>query len=182
VGVRASFMVRELQDLVARHARARRRFEALRDALQPPPSLQGDPEDWVLLNKALGEDDRTLRWFDTVKDDSERQEAIGHVAIHLERILVERERWADFGRLHPEPAAEFEGRAQVCLQHRPVKEGALAEMRDAMLASMQQHVRAMAAQFVKGLRAAGREDDARRVREIALSLDQSSEMRAAVDQ
>jgi len=53
-------------------------------------------------------------------------------------------------------------------------------MDDAVLASLRQHFRATAAQFMKGLRAARRWERARRLHEVAVALDASPEMRAAV--
>jgi hypothetical protein len=67
-GVRASFMLAEIGDLCSRHASARAKFAALRDAALPrsQEALDSDSDplmDWMLLNQALGEQERTLEWF-----------------------------------------------------------------------------------------------------------------------
>lgn len=181
VGVRGSFLISQIFDLVTRHDGARRRFEATRDELQSSPSFQEDPVDWVLLNQALGDEERTLSWVDSIKDAPALRRVLGRAAVHVERLLIANERWADFGRLYPEAAEEFERRGKMLLVPPPIVQDPDAEMREAMLASLQQHVRTMAGQFMKGLHAAGRDDEARRVFTIATSLDPGPEMRSAVE-
>lgn len=179
---RGSLVLSEIHVLVSRHAGARRRFEGLRDELRAAPSFQQEPRDWVLLNRALGDDERSLEWWESIKNAPARRQALGHAgAMYIEHFLIGRERWADLGRLHPEPAAELEQRGQMLLRQVSMMEGMQPEMRDAMVEGLRKHFRTTAGQFVKGLRAAGREDDARRVSEIAVSLDPSSEMRSAVE-
>jgi len=59
VGVRFSFMLAEIGDLVARHPPARAKFATLRDAAAPQPeSASASFDDWVALNQALGEPEK----------------------------------------------------------------------------------------------------------------------------
>jgi hypothetical protein len=69
VGVRFSFMLAEIGDLVGRHPPARTKFATLRDAAAPKPeSVPASFDDWVALNQALGELEKTLQWFDRERE------------------------------------------------------------------------------------------------------------------
>jgi hypothetical protein len=108
-GVRASFMLAEIADLCSRHASARTKFAALRDAAVPRPhdALDSDPlADWMLLNQPLGEQERTLEWFDREREritsDRNRNRLLETIFVPL---LIERERWADAGALYADPVS-----------------------------------------------------------------------------
>lgn len=66
-GVRASYLVLVIAQLVDASPRARRRFEALRDAAQPRADDAETTRDWLALNEALNEGDRTLAWFEALR-------------------------------------------------------------------------------------------------------------------
>lgn len=68
-GVRGSFMASDMQRLAEQHPPAAERFRALRDEtearLQPPPNMDHDVyQDWVALNRIVGESDRTDAWLE----------------------------------------------------------------------------------------------------------------------
>ena len=78
MGVRQSFMLKPLGSLVNCHPPAHEAFSSLRDAsgsAAPPFDLTdwfGPRVDWLLLNRLLGQEDRTLEWFDSIKVDPRR--------------------------------------------------------------------------------------------------------------
>ncbi|TVQ78865.1 MAG: hypothetical protein EA380_05415 [Phycisphaeraceae bacterium] len=68
-GVRGSFMVHDMQRLAEQHPPAAERFRTLRDEtearLQPPPNMDHDVyQDWIALNRIVGESDRTDAWLE----------------------------------------------------------------------------------------------------------------------
>lgn len=68
-GVRGSFMASDMQLLAEQHPPAAERFRTLRDEtearLQPPPNMDHDVyQDWVALNRIVGDSDRTDAWLE----------------------------------------------------------------------------------------------------------------------
>ena len=107
VGVKHSFFLQQVAELAARHAPAREAFTRLRDAATPGTL------DWFSLNKALGQDEKTLAWFDTVKDklagDEELAKNVENVVVPM---LVAAGRWAEAGRAFVHPLATVARLAQ----------------------------------------------------------------------
>lgn len=175
-GVRVSFMAGNIGELVAAHPPARQRFAALRDAAEDKRL------DWVVLNKALGDDERTLAWFDGVKADPGAASVVDDVSRFLIDTLKQRGRWADIGRLYKDPLAE------LAFQHDVFKSGTNPIMEKAMGAAFAQ-MRQIAAKMYRGgvadlvvsLRAADRAQEADAVRAEAIRLDPSDEMKQALE-
>jgi hypothetical protein len=111
MGVRRSFLLKPLGSLVSCHPPAHEAFSSLRDASTAgAPAFDltdwfGPRVDWLLLNQVLGQEDRTLDWFDSVKADPRYAPVIEHCARLLLQPLKESQRWADIGRLFPNPLA-----------------------------------------------------------------------------
>ena len=186
-GVRVSFMAGQIEKLVAAHGPARRPFEELRDAAGAAADAGRGSErqrrDWIVLNGILGDEDRTIGWFDRVKADPDAAPALARIARFLLEPLKRRGRWADVGRLYAEPLEE------LALHYRafetatgPLMQKRLGDERFARLPDVNAKLfRTGAAELVASLRAAGRAADADAVRQEALRLDPSSEMRATLD-
>ena len=110
-GVRRSFLALEIDSLVRAWPQAAERFADLRD--NAALDATSDPRtvdawmDWVVLNSALGDDERTLSWFDTVKRDPSAWAITFAVSRYLRRPLRLRNRWADLGRLYGDPLKEL---------------------------------------------------------------------------
>ncbi len=174
VGVRFSFMLAEIGDLVGRHPPARTKFATLRDAAAPQPeSVPASFDDWVALNQALGELEKTLQWYDR---EREQLASKTELAPLLERavvpLLIERERWADAGRVYVDPVASVRQHHEIIGQfaeHRP------PEMDDAEFDELRGHIAAQfrnaALQVHRCLIAAGRSDEAAMVVAAARELD-----------
>jgi hypothetical protein len=186
-GVRVSFMAGKIETLVALHGPARQPFEELRNtagaAADADHGAGRQRLDWIVLNGVLGDEDRTIAWFDQVKADPGAAGAIASVSRFLLQPLRRRGRWADIGRLYAEPLKE------LAFQHHAFEMGTgpgllkrLGEERFAQVREISaKHFRTAAAELVASLRAAGRTADADAVRQEALRLDPSSEMKAALD-
>ena len=186
-GVRVSFMAGEIGKLVTAHGPARRRFEELRDVAGEAADAGRGSErprlDWIVLNGILGEEDRTIAWFDHVKADPHAAAPLAQISRFLLQPLKRRGRWADIGRLYADPLKELAFQhhafqtATSSLMQKRLGEERFARLRDVNAKLF----RTGAAELVASLRAAGRVADADAVRQEALRLDPSSEMRATLD-
>lgn len=164
-GVRRSFMANEMAQLARTHPPARAHFCSLRDALQPElehGELEA-VEDWVTLNRVLGETDQTLRWFDGPgRAVVQRQPAVGpKLEDDLMPLLVKARRFADLGLLYGDPVATAALRRKavrsVKLQPGPPE---LAEKLAEVAAAVEGNLRQRIAVMHVALVAAGREADA----------------------
>ncbi len=195
-GPRSSFMASEIAELCSKLPAAHSRFAELRDDAAPRTSRDGRDGreaicDFVVLNEALAEDERTLAWFGGL--DAERRRALPEWAIrfHILPLLYEQERWADAGDLMVEPFVALEEvleRARMRGPERHVNEGAyerhlILEGQLARARRVRRRVpgvyRGVAA-IHRSLRAAGRETEAGAVRKAALRFEDSAAMRSAL--
>ena len=186
-GVRVSFLAHEIDELCRELPAARERFCQLRDdaeasALARSAEGKAAPArfDWIVLNATLREAERTLSWFDGLAP--EEQSAL-HTSIisRVMPMLLERERWADAGRLIRDPLEELRSHGAMLHMGRnfPMPD-TVAPHRSALEETMLEGLRKDAAQLVRSLQAAGRDVDAAAVKREALRLDDSPEMRAAL--
>jgi len=116
VGVRGSFMAKKIKGLIAEHPPARERFAAIRDEteqrLKAKPDWD-DMSDWIVLNETLGDDDKTLAWFDRIKQDPQRLAAARKVAFRVDQTLRKHKRWADLGLVYADPLEHVKIRAKL---------------------------------------------------------------------
>jgi thioredoxin 1 len=107
-GVRLSFMAGDMARLAARSEEAKAMFIALRDRYQPAiDDGSADAEhvnDWVNLNQVVDDEQKTLDWYDRVKGDPQARELAAPVARDVFGLLVRRQRFADAGRVYPDPS------------------------------------------------------------------------------
>jgi hypothetical protein len=185
-GVRVSFLAGEIGELCRELPAASQRFCQLRDdaetaALAATPKRAGAARfDWIVLNEALGEAARTLSWY----DDLAPQEQLALPSAIISRVLpmlLERERWADVGRLIRDPLEELRTHGAMLHMGRtyPMPE-TVEPHRSSLEQTMLEGLRKEAAQLVRSLQAAGRDVDAAAVKREALRLDDSPAMRNAL--
>jgi hypothetical protein len=194
-GVRVSFMASRIAELCAGLPAARARFAELRDAAAARASTD-DGEgrqacvDFVVLNEAIHDDDRTLAWLDGL--DAERRRALPEWAVkfRLLPLLYERERWLDAGGLIRDPMGDLDAilerarrlgsrrRDDRVYERYLIIEGRL----DGAQATRRlgRGLYADVAAIHRSLVAAGRADEAAAVKEAALRFDDSAAMRAAL--
>ncbi len=82
------------------------RIRALRDGLTEAkdtalPAL----DEWVALNRVLGDDALTIAWHAEARQDPARKEVADYVASNVFELLVERGQWAEAGALVDDPEA-----------------------------------------------------------------------------
>jgi hypothetical protein len=188
MGVRQSFMLKALVSLVGQHPPAHEVFSALRDAsgaAAPAFDLTdwfGPRVDWFLLNQILAQQDRTLEWFDRIKADPRYAAVIEHCARLLLQPLKEAHRWADVGRLFSDPLVALAELHKIVTFGSPQSEARESATSAAVTRHLLERFRGEVSVLYSGLRAAGRASDAKLVREEALRLDPSDEMRRALEQ
>jgi len=173
-GVRASYLVLVIAQLVDASPRARRRFEALRDAAQPRADDAETTRDWLALNEALNEGDRTLAWFEALRGQPPewlRAEP------RLRELLTSRERWTDVAALTPAPLEVLAREHAVIDQLRAA--GPMGPQLEEALDVLVYRLRDTAHVLVQALRAAGRHHELPALQRYARELDGSVEMRDA---
>ena len=195
-GPRTSFMADEIAELCSKLPAAHARFAELREGAAARISSDGRAGveaicDFVVLNEALDEDDRTHAWFSEL--DIERRRVLPEWAIrfHLLPLLYEQGRWADAGELIREPLVALEQVLEHARMRGPepdddhgayerhlILEGQVAAARRVRRRILGVH-RGVATIY-RSLRAAGREAEADIVREAALRFEESAAMRAAL--
>jgi len=195
-GVRVSFMANTIEDLVGKHPPARLRFTEIRErtAMLADADVTGPSRlrlDWIVLNEILGENERTLAWFDSVKDDQRHGSLLDRVASRLIPHLESRGRLADIGRLYKDPVATLV-RNHVALQPPcdvdtepsadlpPLGQAMMRQVLEMVLDALPKQVREDAALMIASLLAAGRVAEADAVEREALRLDPSEAMRAGL--
>jgi hypothetical protein len=154
----------------------RNRLEVLRDEAEK----EVDARDFLTLNTILGEPERTLAWFDRVKNRKEPPGGKSHYARYvILELLVKHDRWADLLHVYRDPVEELE-------RHLKLEREVAQEVRRFPAASaglkqkLKRERRELAARLLRACRAAGRESDATVIKARALEVDGSKTMKRAL--
>jgi len=195
-GYRRSFMAHKIAELCENLPAARGRFTEHRERAAAAASTRDRTGleaclDLVVLDDVLGDEARTLAWFDALDDD--QKHGLPEIfSLHLVPLLYERERWKDAGGLIRNPIEDLDAiieRAQRFGEVRPGDHGAyerylILEGRAAEARRARRHrSRGLHGDVMilhRSLTAAGREQDAAAVRDAALRFEDSAAMRAAL--
>lgn len=97
--MRLTYLPRDISMLAMKSPEAKQRFEKLRDDTETGNTI---PE-FIILNMALGQDDRTLQWFDKAKNDPAQKDNIKSVDLLLESVFARKDRLKDVLALYPDP-------------------------------------------------------------------------------
>lgn len=183
VGVRVSSMANEIAELCERYEPAKVEFVKLRDAaeerLKQPGKAWDDLQDWLALNSAVGQEHKTLEWFDRVKGDADARSTLERFSSRLEPILEANERWADMGRVITEPLTRLRrewGMVAMSGQVPNADEALRAQVRKLAI----ERFRGRAATLYAGLILAGRTDEAAAVAAKTVEMDDTPETRLAL--
>lgn len=179
--VRGSFVAADMHTLASRHAAARERFVAIRDAIEAAFESDGEDRDrrndWLVLNRVVGDEDRTLRWFDRMKEIPRGSAVLARHSLEIERLLESRGRVADLIQLYPDPGGELRIAYEAFVEV-PARYGAGGG--DQTRGELQRAFRNKAGRLYAALLGAGRDPDARELAAEALRLDESHAMRVAL--
>jgi hypothetical protein len=194
-GVRVSFMANEIRGLVDKHDPAKARFAGIRDRAASLADADLTTAklrfDWIVLNEILSEPERTLAWFDAVKTDERYAFVLDRCAFRLVKLLKERGRFGDIGRLHKDPVATLVKQHRARLPPPDITadpgpnvpetiQPLMRQILQMLLDQLPRKVIEDAAFMVKCLLVAGRPAEADAVEREAHRIDPSEEMRAAL--
>jgi hypothetical protein len=90
-------------ELISVYKPARLRFAKLRDEAEA--KSRGD---WIILNEVLGDEQRTLDWFDRAKEDPTQQGEILKQRHKLETLFEEKNRFKDIALVTPAPLEDLD--------------------------------------------------------------------------
>jgi thioredoxin 1 len=182
-GVRLTFMASEMEELAAQSEAAKKRFVALRDAAEAKlgdgPAGQLARMDWVTLNRVVGDDARTLAWYDTMKGTVAGRRAAKEIMYGLDDLLIRNERWADYGRLVASPGErlkEIENRHGSHTNFEELPEDSREHFREY---HREQRLHEIST-FYASLLAAGRGEAAGKFAAMVLAKEDSAAMRMAL--
>jgi thiol-disulfide isomerase/thioredoxin len=180
VGSRTFLIPREIGRACAAHEPTRQAFIAIRD--QTETTLKAEPnwdllKDWLLLNKSVGQTDKTLDWFDRVKNTPEGRDTISRVSAMVEPLILERGNIRDLSATAPKPLATlahtYAASLQVGAVFGTVSEGKIS---DAGLSSFRDSISRLHAALILDDRA----NEAASFRAAAIAKDDSLHMRLAL--
>jgi thioredoxin 1 len=185
-GVRLSFMAGEMERAASKDADARKKFLTLRGeawaALDGANAKPDHAVDWVVLNRVVGEKDKTLEWYGTVKGDAKKRPLVERVARDLRILLIEKNRWAEAGALYTDPLQALETAEFIrSSTPAPAVPPDLDEQTAKRIADLANRgLREEAGTIYAAVLAAGRDAEAAKVAAEARKLDPSQEMLAAL--
>jgi len=175
IGVRLSFMTFDMTALAESFQPAREAFTALREQtavrLSSAAPRATDRVDWIVLNRVLDDNDRTLVWFEQARTDPSALRLSAAAVHELEELLLSRRRWSDVAIFYPDPIASLQEQAGMLTMDVPNIPD-LPEQPDFHAI----HLRMFSdftARLYAALLAAGRDDEARSVAEEARRLEPS---------
>lgn len=175
--MRTSVVASEMEWLVSRTPEAKPRFIALRDdtekRLTTAPAF--DPllvDDYLILNRIVGEQDRTLAWFDGAKADPAHKGQLWRLSQRVEQLLEANGRWADLGTfIYVKPLDV--ARQTVDMNRVAVAAAAKADpgQRDMLNATQERSYNARMSRLYASLLATRRDADAEQVLAIVAPTD-----------
>lgn len=184
---RARFMrmtiAEEMKPLVERHAPAREAIGAERDrldaVLKTTEKTFDDLDGWLVLNTVLGDDARTLAWYDRIKSGADVEPTLEKARIHLQPALERAERWDDIVRLTPDTMASLKFVFEMC-RDMPLPERTDEQTRARLIAGHKDLFRYKAAGLYVGLLMLARDDEAGRLAAETIRLDDTPATRIAL--
>lgn len=163
-GVRVSFLANDMTSLASRHPKAKDAFTALRDeaekAAAGPDASRSSRTDWIVLNKVIGDEKRTLAWFDQEKSKDTASATFASMSFLLEPILVENNRLDALPLIYSDPIASMKLAASLPETYRKTAEARGEEPNEHAVASMQDQFRQRWPRVYVGYLAAGKDDAA----------------------
>ncbi len=160
--VRLTMLPQEISDLIAKYPAAKARFGKLRDEVELT-----NLDDWITLNHALGDDNLSFVWFEKVRNDPAQTAKLKDVAFKLEPLLIKAGRWSDAATFLKDPIAQLRSRydmSQAVFKHTGEDNPFPRE----------------AGRMYACLLAAGRNEEAEKVAEESLKLENTPEVKESL--
>lgn len=163
-GVRVSFLANDMTSLAARHPKAKEAFTALRDHAETAAAGRdaslSSRTDWIVLNRVVGDEQRTLAWFDQEKSKDTASATFASMSYLLEPILVENNRLDALPLIYADPIASMKLAASLPETYRKTAEARGEAPNEQAIASMQDQFRQRWPRVYVGYLAAGKDDAA----------------------
>lgn len=110
VGVRVSFFANDIRRAAAAHKPTRDAFIKIRD--EDEAQLKTSPDydtltDWIVLNKAVGQPEKTLEWFDRVKTTDKGKATAARLFYLIDDLIRERGDLRDLLVLERQPITKL---------------------------------------------------------------------------
>lgn len=157
----------QLKAIVKVYPESKTKISTVRDAAKSSEKWR----DWLILNTVLGDNTKTLSWFDQIKKDPDKKELIKKNGSVLVAVLFSEKRWADTADyLYPDPIAtvnEYYKKAEAVKKPRPNTE--VSKSFDPFPTM----VMLLYGTYV----GAGRDDQAKKIEEECLRLNDTPAMR-----
>lgn len=167
-----NFMVsHEMKEIAKKVPEAKIQISELRDAAEK----SSDKFDWILLNGVLEDNQKTLAWFDKIKSDPTQKSTIKSCSRLLESVLCSSGRWADAATyLFSDPLA--------CLQEYYKKAEAMKHPGPHTEVSKSfDPLPSMVLLLYGSYLGAGRDAEAQKIADECLRLDNTEEMKKALE-
>lgn len=184
-GVRVSFMQSNMQELARKHEPARLTFGELRDKLWLRMETGSrDIEiisDWICLNSVIDDEEATIDWYESIKDEPDAREIIEFVDYTLYHLLVKRSRWADAGNLYRDPVAQAKWHIELTNMSDDFGDGQWSkEQMEMIRESQQESMRLQIGTLYAACLAAEREKSAGLIADLLLETQDSHKARMAL--
>jgi thiol-disulfide isomerase/thioredoxin len=190
-GVRTSFMATSMQKLAAQHPPALERFKSLRDAAMERAKAAGRTEeatpadisaieDYLALNKIVGDDVRSVEWFRAFRTQPGAKPILPRVSYRLEELLAAQGLWSEMAALYPDPDAKVEFDSRNVDSAREYAKKLPSGQGEELNRQMIELYRETIARMHASLLAAHRGDEAKGAAEAAIKYDDTPAMRVAL--
>lgn len=180
-GVRVSFFASQIEEACAEHKPTRDAFITIRD--ENEAQLKKSPDyntltDWIVLNKAVGQPEKTLEWFDRVKTTDHGKTTATRLFYLIEPLIKERGDLRDISIITPQPLPKLRSSINQARQMEKflANDPENAEMAGYLWANARVEAGLLHAALVVDNRA----DEAAAYRTEALKLDDTPDMRVAL--
>ncbi len=172
VGVRVSFMMMNVESLIRSNPPSKGAFTEIRDNAwddySDTSSRHDLLRDWVVLNEMLGDEDRTLAWFDGIKAQPNASQIMTPVRANVIEMLKSRKRWVDLGKFERDPLQTMKSQVKM-MEMYP------AEMKEQLGDYLDQQFRTEGALFHAACLAAERDEMAWQLADYVLEIQDSPE-------
>lgn len=183
-GVRVSFLANDMTSLAARHPKAKEAFTALRDEAEKNAAGRDATlrhrTDWIVLNRVVGDEQRTLAWFDEQKTKDSAPASFAPISYLLEPLLVSNNRLADLPAIYSDPIASMKLAASLPETYKKTLEARGEQPDQHALTSMQEQFRQRWARVYVGYLAAGTDDRAADLAREFIALEDETDAKFAL--
>lgn len=181
LGVRHSFFASQIEEACNEHKPTRDAFITIRDENEARLKTSPDYDtltDWIVLNKVVGQPEKTLEWFDRVKTTDLGKATATRLFYLIEPLIKERGDLRDISIITPQPLSKL--RTSVTQARRMEKALANNPENAGVAPYFWANARSEAGLLHAALVVDTRTDDAASLRAEAITLDDTADMRLAL--